>query len=256
MPASDVLDVRIGGRIARLTLARPEKRNAINPDLNLALRDFFSAPPESVRVVILSGQGDHFCAGLDLSAYNPRTVFEAVERSRAWHATMELLQYGGIPIISVLKGAVIGGGLELATSTHVRIAEPSVRFQLPEGKRGIFVGGGASVRVGRLLGPDRMTEMMLTGRTYGHADAVPLGFAHYAVGEGEGMTKAEELAENMAKNARSVTRMILQALPRIHDMARSDGFFTESLIAAMTSFGDDAREGIQAFLEKREPNFD
>ena len=88
---------------------------------------------------------------------------------------MDKIQFSGLPVVSAMFGAVIGGGLELATATHVRIAEPSVIFQLPEGRRGIYVGGGASVRVGRILGADRMIEMMLTGRKYNADEGLRLG---------------------------------------------------------------------------------
>ena len=85
---------------------------------------------------------------------------------RNWHGVIDAIQFSGLPVGSAMFGAVIGGGLELAASTHVRIAEPTTVFQLPEGRRGIYVGGGASVRIGRILGADRMCEMMLTGRKY------------------------------------------------------------------------------------------
>ena len=85
---------------------------------------------------------------------------------RNWHGVIDAIQFSGLPVGSAMFGAVIGGGLELAASTHVRIAEPTTVFQLPEGRRGIYVGGGASVRIGRILDADRMCEMMLTGRKY------------------------------------------------------------------------------------------
>jgi len=158
-------------------------------------------------------------------------------------------------VVSALTGAVIGGGLELATSTHVRIAEPDCIFQLPEGRRGIFVGGGATVRVGRILGADRMTEMMLTGRKYGTQDAVAMGLAHYGVGTGEALPRAMEIAEQIAGNASLSNYMMIQGIARIHDMGRSDGLFVESLCAALAQTSPDAAEGLAAFLEKREPRF-
>ena len=151
--------------------------------------------------------------------------------------------------------AVMGGGLEIAAATHVRVAEPSAVFQLPEGKRGIFVGGGATVRVGRIVGADRMTEMMLTGRRYGAEESLNLGLSHYLVGEGEGLAKALELAGDIAGNAPLVNYLIIQAISRIDDMSRADGLFTESLSAALSQSGTDAQEGLKAFLEKRKPSF-
>jgi enoyl-CoA hydratase/carnithine racemase len=174
---SKVTRIEIDGDIATIIFNRPEKRNAMNDALIDELDAFFSAPPKSVTAVILRGEGGHFCSGLDLAEHEHRAPVEGVFHSRNWHRVSELIEFGGLPVISVLTGAVIGGGLEIAASTHVRIAEPTVRFQLPEGRRGIFVGGGATVRVGRLLGPDRMREMMLTGRNYGAEDGLRLGLA-------------------------------------------------------------------------------
>ena len=178
-----------------------------------------------------------------------------MRHSRNWHAIMDMIQFGGLPVVALLKGAVMGGGLEIAAVAHVRLAEPSARFQLPEGKRGIFVGGGATVRIGRIIGPDRMTEMMLTGRTYGAEDGLRLGLAHYLVEEGEGKTKADELASQIAENSSLVNYLVINAIPRINDMGRADGFFTESLSAAISQTGADAEEGLRAFLEKRKPRF-
>jgi enoyl-CoA hydratase/carnithine racemase len=158
-------------------------------------------------------------------------------------------------VISALTGAVIGGGLEIASATHVRVAEPSVQFQLPEGRRGIFGGGGATARVGRIIGADRMTEMMLTGRKYGADEGVALGLAHYAVAEGEALPRARALARQVADNAPFSNYLMIQALPRIANMSSGDGLFTESLAAAMSQTSDGAKEGLRAFLEKRPPKF-
>ena len=251
----EVIRTEIIDNIAVLTFARPEKRNAMNDALVDALDRFFSAPPEGVRVAIMAGEGGHFCSGLDLSEHISRTPEEAVYHSRNWHRVADQIEFGGLPVLAALTGSVIGGGLEIATCAHVRIAEPSVRFQLPEGKRGIFVGGGATVRVGRLLGPDRMREMMLTGRSYGAEDGERYGLCHYSVGEGEALPKAMELARKIADNAPFSNYLMIQALSRIGDMSRNEGLFAESLAASMSQTTDGAAEGLRAFLEKREPKF-
>jgi enoyl-CoA hydratase/carnithine racemase len=241
--------------IFEIILNRPDKRNAMNDALVADLDAFFSSPPKGVNAVILRGEGGHFCSGLDLAEHEQREPVAGLFHSRNWHRVSELIEFGGLPVLSVLTGAVIGGGLEIAASTHVRIAEPSVRFQLPEGRRGIFVGGGATVRVGRIIGPDRMREMMLTGRSYGAQEAVGLGLAHYAVAEGEGLDLARTLARRIADNAPFSNYLMINALPRIGDMSRTDGLFTESLAAALSQTSDGAREGLRAFLEKREARF-
>ena len=253
--SDQILKIDINDSIATLTMNRPDKRNAMCEELLEALDAFFSAPPKEVRVVILTGTAGHFCSGLDLSEHVHRSAEENLYHSRQWHQVMEKIQFGGLAVVSAMFGAVIGGGLELASSTHVRIAEPSTIFQLPEGRRGIFVGGGATARVGRLLGADRMTEMMLTGRKYDAETGVALGLAHYAVGEGEALELAQTLAGKIARNAPLSNYLMIQSIARINDMSQADGLFTESLAAALSQTTPDTEEGLRAFLEKRAPKF-
>ena len=251
----EVATISVDGPIAHLVFNRPEKRNAINDATLDALRCFFSAPPEGVKVAVISGAGGHFSAGLDLSEQVQREAPEVLRHSRNWHGVMDMIQSGGLPVVAVLTGAVMGGGLEIATAAHVRVAEPSARYQLPEGRRGIFVGGGATVRVGRILGADRMVEMMLTGRKYDAEEGLRLGLAHYSVGEGEALPLARKLAGKIAANAPMSNYFMVNALSRIGDMSRADGLFTESLAAALVQTTPDAEGGLRAVLEKREPKF-
>lgn len=250
-----MLKIEVEGPVALLTMNRPEKRNAMSDGLLAAIDRFFSAPPPEVRAVVLTGTAGHFCSGLDLSEHVSRDAEATMRHSRGWHAVMDRVQYGGLPVVSAMFGAVIGGGLELAAATHVRIAEPSTIFQLPEGRRGIFVGGGASVRIGRILGADRMIEMMLTGRKYSGEEGLGLGLAHYLADEGGAVAMARELAARIASNAPLSNYIMIQALSRIEDMSKQDGLFTESLCAAITQTSPDAMEGLAAFLEKRQPRF-
>lgn len=253
--ADPILKIDRDGDIAILTMNRPNKRNAMCDDLLDAIDAFFSKVPDDVKVVVLTGTAGHYCSGLDLSELVVRNAEGTMRHSRNWHGVMDKIQYGGIPVISAMFGAVIGGGLELATATHVRIAELSTIFQLPEGRRGIFVGGGASVRVGRILGADRMIEMMLTGRKYDADQGLALGLTHYSVADGAALEMAIDLAHKIASNAPLSNYIMIQALSRIEDMAKQDGLFTESLCAALTQTSPDALEGLQAFLQKRDPKF-
>ncbi|MBB4124121.1 crotonase/enoyl-CoA hydratase family protein [Martelella radicis] len=253
--STDILTIDVDGPVATLTMNRPEKRNAMCDALLEALDAFFCKPPEDVRVIILTGAGGHYCSGLDLAEHIARDAEGTMHHSRNWHRVMERIQFSGLPVVSAMFGAVIGGGLELASATHVRIAEPSTIFQLPEGMRGIFVGGGATVGVGRILGPDRMREMMLTGRKYDAEEGLMLGLTHYSVGEGEAQPLARKLAAKIAKNAQLSNYMMIQAISRIADMPRADGLFTESLCAAVSQTSADAEEGLNAFLQKRAPVF-
>ncbi|MEL0304806.1 MAG: enoyl-CoA hydratase-related protein, partial [Rhodobiaceae bacterium] len=118
---TNVLDVAVNDRIATVTMTRPGKRNAMNETLFAALESFFHAPPEGVRVVILTGTEGHFCAGLDLAEHETRSAEENLHHSRRWHRLMDQIQLGGLVVVSAMFGAVIGGGLELASATHVRV---------------------------------------------------------------------------------------------------------------------------------------
>ena len=250
-----ILKIEQDGPIATLTMNRPGKRNAMCEELLDAIDAFYSKPPEGVRVVILTGIEGHFCSGLDLSEHVHRSAEENLYHSRHWHGIMEKIQFGGLITVSAMFGAVIGGGLELAASTHVRIAEPSTIFQLPEGRRGIYVGGGATARVSRIIGADRMTEMMLTGRKYNADEGQALGLAHYSVGDGEAMELAKTLAGKISRNAPLSNYLMVQSIARVSDMSQQDGLYTESLAAALSQTTPDAEEGLRAFLEKRAPKF-
>jgi enoyl-CoA hydratase/carnithine racemase len=251
----EVLGIAQQGKVAHLVLNRPEKRNALNDALIEALDRFFVAIPADVRAVVVSGAGGHFSSGLDLSEHAARTPLDVMAHSRGWHHVMDRIQYCGVPVIAAMSGAVMGGGLEFGATCHVRVAEEPVRFQLPEGLRGIFVGGGGSVRIARLIGPDRMTEMMLTGRIYSGEEGRHIGLCHYVVPEGAALTKAFELAERIAENSRTINSLIIQSIAQIATMPPEAGLFAESLTAALSQSGPDAEEGLRAFLQKRRPTF-
>jgi enoyl-CoA hydratase/carnithine racemase len=247
----DLLRVELAGGVAHVRLNRPAKRNAVNDALVAQLHTCFATLPETVQAVVLTGEGEHFCAGLDLSELSERSVAEGVLHSRAWHAAMDAIQFGRVPVVVVLHGAVVGGGLEIASSAHIRVAETNAYYGLPEGQRGIFVGGGGSARVPRLAGVACMTDMMLTGRVLSADEGMQRGLSHYLVPDGEGFAMACELATKIAANAPLSNFAVMQALPRIADMAQSDGLFVESLMAAIAQGDDAAKQRVRAFLEKR-----
>ena len=249
LPASLVLERH--GAVAVLRLSRPAKRNALDDATVLGIETFFASPPSWARAVVLDAEGDHFSAGLDLAELTERDTLEGLDHSMMWHRAFGRLEQGNVPVVAVLRGAVIGGGLELASSAHIRVAEPSAFYALPEGQRGLFVGGGASVRVPRLIGVNRMADMMLTGRVYDATDGHAIGLSHYLVGAGEGLTKALELAGKIAANAPITNFAVLQALPRIAESSPSQGYLLEALMAAVAGGSDEAKSRMSAFLEGR-----
>ena len=239
------------GAVLHLRLNRPAKRNAVNDGLMLALDRAFTGIDAEVRCIVLSGEGQHFCAGLDLSELSERTVYEGVLHSRMWHATLDKLQFAPVPVVAVLHGAVIGGGLEIAAASHIRVAERSAYYGLPEGQRGIFVGGGGSVRLPRLMGTSRMADMMLTGRVFDADEGQQAGLSNYLVDTGSGLEKGMALAQRICGNAPLSNFAVIQALPRIAELAPSEGLFVESLVAAIAQGDPAAKERIRAFLEGR-----
>jgi (methylthio)acryloyl-CoA hydratase len=239
------------GAILVATLNRAAKRNALNDSIVFELERVMTALPAGTKVVVLQGAGDHFSAGLDLSELKERDTAEGIAHSMSWHRVFEKVQFGTVPVVTVLKGAVVGGGLELASSTHVRVAETSAFYAFPEGQRGIYVGGGGSVRVPRIIGVDRMMDMMLTGRTYSAAEGYQLGLSQYLVEPGQGLPKAMELAGKIAGNAGMTNFALINALPRIADMDRSNGFMMEALMAGVAQAHPDAKERVRAFLDKK-----
>ena len=237
--------------VAVIRLTRAAKRNALSDSLVLALRGLFETLPGSVRAAVLDGEGPHFCAGLDLSELQERDAAQGLHHSRMWHAALERVQFGPVPVVAALHGAVVGGGLELAAACHIRVADESTFYALPEGARGIFVGGGGAVRIPRLIGTARMTDMMLTGRVYNAQDGERAGFAQYLVPEGQAFDKALELAVRVAQNAPLTNYALMHALPRIAEQPADQGFLTEALMAGIAQSAPEAKDRVRAFLEGR-----
>jgi enoyl-CoA hydratase/carnithine racemase len=248
MTSKDI-ELKMHGAVAVIRLTRGAKRNALNDGLILSLRHLFENLPREAGAAVIDGDGEHFCAGLDLSELQERDAGQGMQHSRMWHAALDNVQYGPVPVVAALHGAVIGGGLELASACHIRVADESAFYALPEGSRGIFVGGGGSVRIPKLIGVARMTDMMLTGRVYNAQDGERAGFAQYLVPAGQALAKAMELAARIAQNAPLTNYALMHALPRIAEQSSDHGFFTESMMAGIAQSAPEAKERVRAFLE-------
>jgi enoyl-CoA hydratase/carnithine racemase len=241
----------MNGDIAIVRLTRPTKRNALNDALIASLKYIFENLPSNTRAAVIDGEGEHFCAGLDLSEIKERDAAEGMHHSRSWHNALERLQYGPVPVVAALHGAVVGGGLELASACHIRVADESTFYALPEGSRGIFVGGGGSVRIPRLIGVARMTDMMMTGRVFNAADGERIGLAQYLVDAGQSFHKALELAQRIASNAPLTNYALMHALPRIAEQPSDQGFLTEALMSSIAQSAPEAKKRVKDFLEGR-----
>ncbi len=242
------IEAEYDGTLATLTLNREEKRNALNDETVLGIETFFRSLPEQTRVVVIAAKGKHFCAGLDLASLDATDAFGGLRHSQMWHRVFNLIEFGPVPVIAALQGAVIGGGLELAAAAHIRVADTSAFYALPEGTRGLFVGGGASVRLPRLVGAHRVADMMLTGRVLTAAEGLQFGITQYVTNEGAALAKALELAEKIAANSPISNFAVVQALPRIAEADPQQGSLMESLMAAIASSSDEAQARMRAFI--------
>ena len=250
-PAETLVSYELRGTIALIGLNRPAKRNAVSDRVVEALALAVDRAQDEARAAVIFGAGKHFCAGLDLAEHMEKPLIGAVKGSRRWHRIFDGIERGEIPFVVAMQGAVVGGGFELAAAAQIRVADATAFFGLPEGQRGIFVGGGGSVRVARLIGTPRMMDMMLTGRTVSADQMEVWGGVSYVVPESQALAKAMELAEAAASNAEMSNYAIINALPRIRDMSSEDGLFVESLMSALTSATPEATQRLRDFLEKR-----
>jgi len=245
----------LDGDICVVTLDRADKRNAIGDAMLEELEQAFASLPSTVKAVVLAANGPHFCAGLDLGEHHAkaRSASEFMHMCQAWHRVFDRIQYGGIPVIAALHGAVVGGGLELAAAAHIRVADPSTYFALPEGQKGIFTGGGATVRVARIISASRMVEMMLTGRILDVQAGATLGLVHEVSAPGACLASAMAIAKKVAANASLSNYAIVTSISRIAEMSSAEGLFAESLMAAVVQTGTDVQARLGSFVDKSLP---
>ena len=197
------LEMHTDGPVAVVTLNRPNSSNALDERAVAEIEQYFSSVPKDVRAIVLAANGPHFCAGLDLKEHyvKERSAVDFMRVCQAWHRAFDRIQHGGTPVIAALHGAVVGGGLELASAAHVRVGDETAYFALQEGQRGIFTGGGATVRIARIITPNRMVEMMLTGRIMDCNEGLQAGLLHYRTAAGGALKKTVALAHKIASNA-------------------------------------------------------
>ena len=236
--------------IATVSLNRPAKRNALDIATIEELVEVFTLLPRAgVRACVLRGEGAHFSAGLDLVEHHraDRSAADFMQVCLRWHEAFNRMEYGGVPILAALKGAVVGGGLELASAAHVRVADESTYFGLPEGQRGLFTGGGATIRVAGLIGKARMIDMMLSGRLYRGAEAVQVGLAQYLVPDSE--AKAYEIARAAAQNPPLSNFAICSAISHMQNMSALDAAYAEAAVAGVVNTQEAAKARLDAFAK-------
>ncbi len=210
-----------------------------------------------VRAAILTGAGEEaFSVGADVEELSRLTSEEAAFFVRSGGELATLIEGLGKPVIAAVNGVASGGGCELALACAWRIATVEAKFALPELRRGSIPGWGGSSRLSRVIGKSRALEMILTGDNVGAEAALRIGLADRVVADpGELMSVCVELARRISRNAPVAVKYALEAVNRGSDLALSEGLRLESELFGLCFATDDFREGVKAFLEKREPDF-
>jgi (methylthio)acryloyl-CoA hydratase len=251
---TDQITYDLDGDVALIGINRPSKRNAMHDEMFTELGVLADRAAAEARAAVIFGVGPHFCAGLDLADVMRRVTSgdarEPLVGRHAPHVAFDKIARGTIPFVTALTGAVVGAGLEIAAAAQLRVADDTAFFALPEAQRGIFVGAGGSVRIQRMIGYARMSDMMLTGRVLSADDALAQNLVQYRAAEGEAMNKAVELAHAVAENAPATNWSIIQGLARVNDMSYDDALYVETLVA-QNSMSGQSETRLRDFLEKR-----
>lgn len=245
-------------RVATITINRPEKLNALNPDviaqLDAAFREVRDEP--AVGGVILTGAGEKaFVAGADIGVLAEMNSLTGVDVSREGQQVMRRIETFPKPVIAAVGGFALGGGCELALSCHLRVASDKARFGLPEVGLGIIPGYGGTVRLTRLIGLGRALEMVLTGDMVDGETAARIGLANKVVPHGELLDRTRELMAKILSKGPVAVEMALKSMYLAAQSTMEDALTFESSLFGLLASTDDMREGMSAFLEKRKPDF-
>ena len=256
MPTTLLFELNNG--IARVTVNRPDKLNALNATVISELGDAVTRieTDAAVRGVILTGSGQKaFVAGADISELAAQGPLEGKARSIAGQLVFRRLERCGKPVIAAINGFALGGGCELAMACHIRIAAEHAKFGQPEVKLGIGPGYGATARLPRLVGRGRALELLLTGGMIDAAEAYRIGLVNRVVPADKLLAESETLLRTILENGPLAIRACLEAVDAGLDTGLDQALLLEANHFGLLSGTDDMREGTKAFLEKRKPVF-
>lgn len=260
-----VVEYQVEGHVALVTLNRPQAKNAINPEVAVRLHDAWQSvkQDDQVRVAVITGTGDCFCAGADLGQLIP-LMSGARQAENEWDervladpaiTSAALLRNFDTekPVIAAINGHAIAGGMELVQGTDIRVATSVARFGVQEVKWAIFPAGGSTVRLPAQVGFAKSMELMLTGDLMSADDALSCGFLNYLVSGEEVLAKAREIAEKIAANGPLAVKAIRKSARECLGLPEADALKLESKISGPVFLTEDAREGPLAFMQKRTP---
>jgi len=253
--------------VSILTIHRPKRRNALHAPLWTGIRDVaLEIAANAPRALIITGHGEHFCSGMDLNPDNPlvmRLLSEIGAESdqglialiKELKSTFEAIRSIDCPVIAAIEGACVGGGLELALACDIRIASETAFFSLPETRFGMVPDLGGTVRLAQTIGSSQAAEIILSAKTLNVSEAHALGLINRVVDGGEALGACEALAQAIRGNSPAANRGALGVLRAIHSLDETAALNAETQAGARALRSLDVMEGVQAFMEKREPRW-
>lgn len=244
--------------IAIVTINRPKALNALNPDVLRKLYDIMDSldRDRSVKAVIITGAGEKaFVAGANIAAMSTMTPEEALDFAKTGHRTMDRIAAMKKVTIAAINGFALGGGCELAKSCDIRIASTKARMGIPEVTLGLIPGFGGTQRLPRLVGPGMAMELLATGRQVKAEEAWAINLVNRVVKPDELMLCCMEMAQQIAKNSTSAISLGKQCINSGVEMDLARGLEMEQKSFSLAFTTEDQKEGLTAFLEKRQANF-
>ena len=243
-------------RIATLTINRPDKRNALNQGTrDEIVRVLDELQSSAVRVLIITGAGEKaFIAGADISEFEGRTALtqrDVMKQRRIFDAVEEFPK----PVIAMINGFCLGGGMELALACDLRIASETAKLGQPEINLGIIPGGGGTQRLTRLVGEGRAMELILTGDLIDAAEAKSIGLVNHVVAPAQLQDTVLSLATRIAEKSPVALRMAKEAVKSASRLNLREGLERETDLFCLTFTSEDKSEGVRAFFEKRKPDY-
>ena len=253
------LSFSVSDRIARITVERPDKLNALNATVIREIGEAAErlAGEPSIAGAILTGSGTKaFVAGADISELSGQGAIDGRDRSLAGQRVFRSLERCGKPVIAAVNGFALGGGCELAMACHLRVASETAKFGQPEVKLGIGPGYGGSVRLPRLVGRGRALELLLTGAMIDAHEALRIGLVNRVVPADRLMAECEAMMQSILANGPLAVRACLELVDAGSDMSLDEALLLEASYFGLLSATADMREGTTAFLEKRKATFE
>lgn len=253
-----LLNYKVENRIATVSINRPPANalaTELLKELNIVIDKIEN--DDEVKVVLLHGEGRFFSAGADINEFTQvKTLDQGSSMSTYGQRVFERIENLNKPVIAAIHGAALGGGLELAMSCHIRLVAKKTKLGLPELTLGLIPGFGGTQRLARLVGKQKATEMMLTGEFISGEEAVQSGLALRCYEDEEALLKgAKELAEKIVNKSAVTIAYALECLTYTQDVKFQEGIAKEAELFGRVFLSEDTKEGVQAFLEKRKPNF-